>query len=234
MADTIYGLGGADIIHGARGNDLIRGGTGADSIDGDAGMDTIYGDAGGDQIFSAFDGDADTVRCGTGSDDVTAGYGDRVFGQAGNDAIWGGGWTATGGAGRDTFSTGNIAIIDDGVQIELYGKSTITDFVRGEDKCGVVGFERVDTNVLTALVGLDHNETFNAFDTNDDGRIALGDDGVSIVGQSIKIDFRETNSPFADGAFNDVGEDGFVFGSGEQSLTVVGIQAILSTDWLTF
>ena len=228
-ADTIYGIGGADEIEGASGNDRIRGGRGNDEIDGNAGEDNIYGDAGNDFIYSSFDnGNADTDHGGKGNDYINAGYNDIVFGDTGNDTIGGGGFTATGGSGQDIFSTGNNSTSEDGVNRQLYGKSTITDFVSGEDKVYIEAWGRLGDDGIRSL---NSEDAFDAFDTNGDTKIALGDDGVSINGQSIKINFLDVTAAFADGWFNEIGDDGFVWGSGEQSLTIAGVSEILHSDW---
>jgi hypothetical protein len=61
-ADVLYGYGGKDWIDGRGGNDLLSGGSGRDVLAGSGGNDRI----------AAADGAIDTVRCGNGSDIVTA------------------------------------------------------------------------------------------------------------------------------------------------------------------
>ena len=227
-ADTIYGLLGEDDINGYGGNDTIYGGTGNDFIDGGAGKDTLKGDDGSDNIFSSFDGKNDLVYGGRGSDLINAGFADKVYGEAGNDQIYGGGYIGYGGGGKDIFSTNNNMLSGPNGVILLNGITRVNDFVRGEDKIAISGYEQFGSTIRTTSGAV----TFDALDSNNDGKIGTGDAGVSVNSGTIKIDFRQADAAFADGWFDDLGSDGYAWSSGEQSLTVAGITSILRSDFL--
>lgn len=93
-ADVIAGLQGDDTIHGLSGDDIICGGMGNDILYGGLGFDVIYGAQGNDIIYAA-NGAAATNR----ADELGA----RLFGGAGDDAIYGTNrWDRMqGGAGAD-------------------------------------------------------------------------------------------------------------------------------------
>jgi hypothetical protein len=62
---------GNDRFTGGYGNDVLAGGSGSDTLAGGDGSDTLDG-AEGDDAMEVRDGVADQVRCGSGSDTVTA------------------------------------------------------------------------------------------------------------------------------------------------------------------
>ena len=117
--DTINGLAGLDTLEGGDGADSINGGADSDQVSGNAGNDTLRGDAGNDQLYGGLgidsilggDGDddlygdindygyGDSLDTFTNSSGVTTVYGNRLFGEAGNDEL-------TGGAGADTMDGG--------------------------------------------------------------------------------------------------------------------------------
>lgn len=74
--DYVYGGGGDDYVLGGLGNDLIEGNKGSDSLYGGAGDDELAGGKGkdiidggaGNDLLRARDNDADTLRCGSGTD----------------------------------------------------------------------------------------------------------------------------------------------------------------------
>ncbi len=78
--DAIDGGAGRDFIRGGLGDDRLAGGDQADKIFGGPGADGINGQAGhdvidaglGDDLIIADEGQADTIRCGPGSDRVRA------------------------------------------------------------------------------------------------------------------------------------------------------------------
>ena len=76
--DRLTGTPGADTLAGLAGNDRIDGLGGVDFLDGGPGRDAISGGAGGDGVSVEGDGATDTVRCGPGSDLVTADLTDAV------------------------------------------------------------------------------------------------------------------------------------------------------------
>lgn len=106
--DTMYGFGGDDLMRGAEANDVMRGGNesgygdgiyggqGADQIYGQDGNDLIQGDAGGDLLntgsgsdrVNAQDGFADTIVCGSSTQDL-------VYYDRGLDKLQGCGVSAT-------------------------------------------------------------------------------------------------------------------------------------------
>jgi Ca2+-binding RTX toxin-like protein len=87
--DRVTGTPRADVLIGGAGADVLRGEGGSDTLIGGRGRDTLLGGAGDDTI-NANDGQADTVRCGSGFDTVTADAKDTVAGgceKVGYDAL---------------------------------------------------------------------------------------------------------------------------------------------------
>jgi Ca2+-binding RTX toxin-like protein len=226
-ADRIYGRGGNDELDGRGGDDAIRGGTGNDGIDGGAGKDRLFGDAGGDTIHSSGDGAVDTVHGGAGDDVLFGGYGDLLYGDAGDDRFYVTGSRVTGGDGADACRVATTAIGDGQAYREIAGRTVFNDFTSGVDEVAVAGWKALADGVQAMSAA----ETFQALDTDGNGRIGRGDDGVSAGGGTIRIDFREAEAAFAAGRFDADRSDGFYWGSGEHSLTVVGIEAIARADW---
>ncbi len=137
-SDRIYGMGGADFIQGGEGSDYIEGGSGNDNIHGDEGADEIHGREGNDRIIggSLFLNDKQN-------------YGDRLYGDGGDDYIEGGSGndiliggkdkdTLIGGSGFDTYIVNGGDIIDD------------------SDAKGNIIFNSIDlTGTKTLLAGMD-------------------------------------------------------------------------------
>lgn len=67
----VSGHGGVDRISGGAGEDTIEGGDDNDELSGGGGFDVLDGGA-GDDVINAQDGQLDRVRCGAGTDTVTA------------------------------------------------------------------------------------------------------------------------------------------------------------------
>ena len=70
-ADRVRSGTPADTLLGGAGNDQLTGGDGADVLDGGVGVDLLDGGAGDDELRTR-DGQADTLRCGPGTDRVDA------------------------------------------------------------------------------------------------------------------------------------------------------------------
>jgi Ca2+-binding RTX toxin-like protein len=77
-ADRLVGTTRDDAIYGRGGNDRLVGRGGHDVLDGGAGRDTVFGETGDDGVVAHYDGAVDSVRCGPGSDVVTAEAADVV------------------------------------------------------------------------------------------------------------------------------------------------------------
>ena len=76
--DRLAGTPRSDAIRGLGGRDLLLGRGGADYLNGGRGRDTMDGGPGADLVLAAYDGSRDTVRCGAGTDVVTADLVDAV------------------------------------------------------------------------------------------------------------------------------------------------------------
>ena len=77
--DILRGLAGDDCLSGANGKDKLRAGRGDDKLTGGTGKDEL--DAGaGDDTVKARDNRRETVRCGKGTDRVTADRDDKLIG----------------------------------------------------------------------------------------------------------------------------------------------------------
>ena len=70
-ADRVQAGAPADTLLGGPGNDQLGGGDGGDVLDGGVGVDVLDGGTGDDEL-RARDGQADTLRCGPGTDRVDA------------------------------------------------------------------------------------------------------------------------------------------------------------------
>lgn len=113
-------IGGADTLNGGDDNDLILGGAGDDIIDGGAGSDVLFGDHGrvdyslpaNNNFVSIFTGagdgaGSDTIHGGADDDYILGQQGsDLLFGDGGDDDIWGGHNVAGGVDGGDRMDGG--------------------------------------------------------------------------------------------------------------------------------
>ncbi len=121
--DVIDGQAGQDVLLGQAGTDTIRGGDGNDQIDGGAGEDDLMGDDGDDWLFAGT-GVVNVLRGGAGDDHLIGSdwgaddpdfadsvwFGDRLFGDSGNDRIEGrGGADVIDGGVGDDFADGGAA-----------------------------------------------------------------------------------------------------------------------------
>jgi len=79
--DRLVGTARADTIRGGAGRDVLFGLAGTDFLEGGAGRDRAEGGPGNDRIAVEYDGSRDTVRCGSGTDTVTADLTDTVAGD---------------------------------------------------------------------------------------------------------------------------------------------------------
>ncbi len=87
--DTLTGTAGPDVISGLQGNDTIHGLGGDDVICAGLGDDVVYGGLGFDIIFGAQGNDIIYAANGATATNRIDERGARIFGGAGNDAIYG-------------------------------------------------------------------------------------------------------------------------------------------------
>ncbi len=166
---VIYLLGGNDDVGGGLFNDkttiTIFGGDGNDRLAGNGGVENFYGGKGndalvGDDLNDVLHGDSgdDSLYGKNGNDTLFGGKGnDYILGDDGDDFIVGGQGIniVFGGVGKDIFV------------IEDFGKpgnyTNIQDFVKGEDKIGLVNglsFEALTlTDSPTNLIISVHNSS---------------------------------------------------------------------------
>ena len=76
--DRLVGTPAADTLAGLAGGDRIEGLGGSDFLDGGPGRDVLLGGGGPDRVAADGDGSKDTVRCGAGTDTVTADLSDAI------------------------------------------------------------------------------------------------------------------------------------------------------------
>jgi len=152
--DIIDGRGGIDFLFGNGGKDTIYGGGGADTIRGGNGGDTVHGGNGDDWITERGDfgtGYAITTGndrlFGNGGDDRIYGYtgNDRLFGGAGDDELYGGigNDRLFGGAGNDRLKG------EDGENVLVGGAGDDSLQSNGSDR--LTGGAGSDTFVFWAL-----------------------------------------------------------------------------------
>jgi hypothetical protein len=77
-SDRLVGTARADTISGREGRDVLLGLGGTDFLEGGAGRDRAEAGSGDDSVAVEYDGSRDTVRCGAGTDTVTADLTDAV------------------------------------------------------------------------------------------------------------------------------------------------------------
>lgn len=80
-SDRLVGTSRSDTISGREGRDVLVGLSGTDFLEGGAGRDRVDSGPGNDRIAVEYDGSRDTIRCGAGTDTVTADLSDRVAGD---------------------------------------------------------------------------------------------------------------------------------------------------------
>lgn len=170
QADDLDGAAGDDTLSGRDGNDILRGGRGDDALAGNSGNDVLVGGAGADRLSGGggidrasyetarkavtadlsrpdnnlADAAGDTyssIECLTGS-----GYGDRLFGNARENSIAGGGGSDTldGRAGNDVLrgNSGNDA---------LYGGAGNDRLIGGTGSDRLQGGAGADRFIFTAI-----------------------------------------------------------------------------------
>lgn len=125
QGDLILGYLGNDIIYGYGGDDSLYGEDGADYLDGGAGADYLYSTAGisvdetlyswnvyWERRWTTFSIDAgievDTLKGGSGEDDLYAGYGDNIDGGADVDTLFINFRGASSGVTADFRSNSNV------------------------------------------------------------------------------------------------------------------------------
>jgi len=177
--NNLSGGNGSDVITAADGNDTIGGGSGNDKIYGNGGNDQINSGKGNDIVFGG-DGD-DTIADPVGKDEIHGGGGNdfinaygaaKVFGEGGNDNLFG--TMVSGGDGND--------IIDGTSAGDLLHGDGGDDLIRGGGgKDMLFGDGGND-----ALFGGTDSDTVNAGTGADN---LYGDDGVgSVKGQDFGHD----------------------------------------------
>jgi hypothetical protein len=118
--DHLIGGGGVNTLRGGPGNDTLDAGPAGDAIVGGTGVDTIVGGAGDDNI-SAADGAADKIKCGAGTDAVSADVSDTFAVPADCEEVTIAGVTTT---GTDVIFVPGLGSI---VPVLAPGKANIAD-----------------------------------------------------------------------------------------------------------
>lgn len=183
-ADTVYGLNGDDQLHGGGERDLLYGNNGADKLWGDDDNDTLYGGlgddqleggAGGDRIYGGggsdtlhggddsdslyasgvFPGDADDANAtnfifgDNGNDIIYGGLHDHLYGGEGGDLISGGGWLY-GEAGNDQLAAGASAVLDGGT-----GDDVLTGGAGNDELYGQAGKDSLAGGAAADILHID-------------------------------------------------------------------------------
>lgn len=192
-AAGLGGSGGNDSIPATPGDDVINGGAGNDKIVTLQGNDTIYSGDGNDTIFgdteTAITGDAwdeDLIYAGAGDDwvrgdryqhgSLTTG-GDTIYGEAGNDTIWGynGADSIDGGTGNDLIYGGSLNdTLRGGTGNDwLYGDTDNDSIDAGSGADNILGGAGNDT-----LTGGDGADYFR-YDSHEESRDTLTFDVIT-------------------------------------------------------
>lgn len=128
LANTIYGMRGADFLRGSGGNDRLEGGAGADKLYGDGANDTLLGGDATDLLLGGAGNDQLYGQAGTDTFQFAPAFGaDIVMDFQNNqdtlkldDAIWGGGKSASDVVAQYARVVGTDTVFDFG------GGNTIT------------------------------------------------------------------------------------------------------------
>jgi RTX calcium-binding nonapeptide repeat (4 copies) len=218
--DVILGGGGDDEVSGGGGDDRIEGGAGDDYIEGGPGRDEAAGGAGHDTIdLDVFDAAVDAADGGEGDDQLYGGFGDRLAGGGGDDLLGGSGFVASGGPGRDVFGPTINLDYHDGANWLDAGSSVVEDFQDGTD---ALEFSLWRPHEDGGIVSTDGAGSFAVLDTSGDGRIDGADEGVTVAGDRLSIDFL-ANEALAK-------LPGYEWDEGPQGVTVVGVQELTAAD----
>ena len=172
--DELHGLGGSDTLSGGRGTDRLLGGTGNDLLDGGddddhiqggEGEDVIYGGSGNDEIWGgephpySAGGGLDIIYGGEGNDALIADN-STLYGDAGDDRLWGSG-VLDGGEGNDNVKgrgtlrggEGNDHLFGENIDV---GSVSSLEGGAGEDVLEVENYEwQYGTFVLEGGKGAD-------------------------------------------------------------------------------
>ena len=188
FADTMLGGNAADSLVGKNGNDLMLGGLGHDYLEGGWDQDDLQGASGNDRIYGGLGNDV--IRGGTGGDQLYGGEhrdtlyggkdGDNLVGDGGNDRLGGGHGNdrLTGGLHDDVFRYNlDERLATDDEELDC-GRDVVLDFTREADPT-TSWDDQLDLTVHAANGA--ELRGFAAFDTDLDGRIGVGDAGVSLV-----------------------------------------------------
>jgi Ca2+-binding RTX toxin-like protein len=204
--ENIIGSSYDDTLTGDSGNNTLTGGAGNDSLNGGAGSDTAsYANSGAGVTVSLAITGAQSVGAGLGTDTLTnienligssssdtltgdgndnvidagGGYGDKLFGGAGNDTLIGGDYATTfdGGAGNDLFQghgdRGNWASYANAT-----GGVTVNLGLSGGQSVG--GGMGTDTLLgITSLIGSSFNDVLTGDSANNQLQGNAGDDTLS-------------------------------------------------------
>lgn len=213
--DIVDMRGGNDRVYGRDGNDLLRGGDGNDRVFGDRGFDVVRGGDGNDWVGG-----------GSENDDVRGDLGaDVVDGNIGNDRLALGfdaesAFDPDLGLGVQEYAVGDgfadIArfVVDTATES---GRDTLYDF--SPEQRDLVGSDGELYDVGDGdLIYLGAFGGFGDLDSNADGVLDNDDDFVGARSTGITLDVG--------GAFG-------VDDGGLQTLTVVGFNELLETDFLT-
>ena len=163
--DNLYGGSGNDQIHGGKGNDDVRGysgddivlgGNGNDMVRGGRGADVLHGHAGDDNIRDDLEVELNLIHGGAGDDVIMAGVESVVYGNLGNDRIFGGAELIFGGSGNDTISSGAFEVtVYAGDGDDEINTGAGDDTIFGGEGDDVIT-DRSGTNMIYGGAGDDH------------------------------------------------------------------------------
>jgi len=242
--DVLNGGTGVDVMNAGNGNDRLSGGDGDDRLIGNNGDDKINGGNGNDRMFggegvntlNGNDGDdlmfggeqVDTMRGGNGAD--------QIFPLGGDDIIiLGDGGTpgasdptladlALGGAGNDTFTSGNgLNVMYGGDGDDIFNGGNGENRMHGQNGDDILN-SGIGNDYLAGQVG---NDTINARGGNDYILPGFGDD---IVDAGAGNDFVVFNTQYSDYQITTDGSTLFV----DDTRDVDGTDTVTSTESFRF
>ncbi len=139
--DTIDGGDGVDFLYGADGNDSLQGGADGDHLNGDDGNDTLIGGFGIDLLHGG--NDNDYLIGGTFFDTEFDSSRDYLYGEAGNDLLFGDNFAlVSGDEGGDDWlegGTGSDTLYGQAGNDNMFGGLDVDHLFGGDGNDGIVG-----------------------------------------------------------------------------------------------
>jgi len=164
--DVLYGWFGNDTLEGGSGDDTLRGADGNDRLDGQEHADVLYGDDDNDTVIGGFG--SDILRGGNDNDNLVGGTlfepvfdasADTLFGEAGDDTLFGDNLAFApgnvGGNDRVEGGSGDDVLYGQVGMDLIIGGSGDDQMLGGDGNDSIIGGNRTLQPFMLAEVGAD-------------------------------------------------------------------------------